>query len=461
MRTDFSTALVAALFVLAADPTSPQAPVPVGGEFLVNTFTPGHQTYSTVGVDADGDFVVVWRSSDGDAFGIFARRFNASGAAQGGELQINAYTTGDQAQPVVDMSAAGDFVVSWQSFGQDGDQEGIFTRRFSSGGTAVTAELMVNTITANIQRLPSVAIEGNGDFVVVWEANFQDGASFGVFARRFSSAGIAQGGEFRTNSYTPNSQRLAAVDLDADGDFVVTWNSSAQDGNAYGVFAQRFSSAGGPLGPEFQVNSTFTSQQIFPRVGLDSDGDFVVVWLSDDGGSYGVFGRRFSSSGTPLGAEFPINSYTPTDQSTASVALEGDGDFAVSWKDNGQDGSGYGVFVKRFKSSGVPQNLDLRVNTTTSDDQTLPGVGVDADGDFVVTWTGVQGPFTDIFAQRFDVPLTIDVDGDGQYLPLTDGLLLLRFGFGFSGNTLVAGAVGPGCTRCDVPSITAYLQGLV
>jgi hypothetical protein len=461
MRTGFSSALGAVLFVLAAHSTSAQAPAPVGGEFLVNAFTTGHQTYSTVGVDSDGDFVVVWRSFDGDAFGVFARRFSASGVAQGFEFQINAYTTGDQAQPIVDMTAAGDFVVAWQSFGQDGDQEGVFTRRFSSAGAALTAELMVNTITANIQRLPSVAVEGDGDFVVVWEANFQDGGGFGVFARRFSSAGLAQGGEFRANSFTPSAQRLAAVDLDADGDFVVTWNSSGQDGNAYGVFAQRFNSAGGPLGPEFQVNSTFTSSQIFPRVGVDADGDFVVVWLSNDGGSYGVFGRRFASSGTPLGVEFPINSYTPTDQSTASIALETDGDFVVSWKDNGLDGSGYGVFARRFKSSGVPQNLDLRVNSTTSGDQTLPGIGVDADGDFVVTWTAVMGPFTDIFAQRFDVSPAIDIDGDGQFLPLTDGLLVLRYGFGFTGNTLITGAVGGGCTRCDAPSITAYLQSLV
>jgi hypothetical protein len=55
----------------------------------------------------------------------------------------------------------------------------------------------------------------------------------------------------------------------------------------------------------------------------------------------------------------------------------------------------------------------------------------------------------------------IDVDGDGLYLPLTDGLLLLRFAFGFSGNTLITGAVGPGCTRCDPPSITQYLQSLL
>ena len=60
------------------------------------------------------------------------------------------------------------------------------------------------------------------------------------------------------------------------------------------------------------------------------------------------------------------------------------------------------------------------------------------------------------------MPSLVDIDGDGLYLPLTDGLLLLRFSFGFSGaTTLITGAVSGSCTRCDAPSITAYLQTLL
>ena len=44
----------------------------------------------------------------------------------------------------------------------------------------------------------------------------------------------------------------------------------------------------------------------------DSSGNFVVVWMSDsqDGSSDGVFGQRYASSGTPLGPEFRVNTYT-------------------------------------------------------------------------------------------------------------------------------------------------------
>jgi hypothetical protein len=54
----------------------------------------------------------------------------------------------------------------------------------------------------------------------------------------------------------------------------------------------------------------------------------------------------------------------------------------------------------------------------------------------------------------------MDVDGDGTTQPLTDGLLELRWLFGFSGNVLVNDAVGMGCTRCTAAEIEAFLQAL-
>ena len=38
--------------------------------------------------------------------------------------------------------------------------------------------------------------------------------------------------------------------------------------------------------------------------------------------------------------------------------------------------------------------------------------------------------------------------------PLTDGLLVLRHLFGFTGATLTGGALGDGCTRCLAADIT-------
>jgi hypothetical protein len=54
----------------------------------------------------------------------------------------------------------------------------------------------------------------------------------------------------------------------------------------------------------------------------------------------------------------------------------------------------------------------------------------------------------------------VDVDGNGRFEPLTDGLLMLRYAFGFRGAVLVNGAVGVGCARCDASSLEPYLASL-
>ena len=111
---------------------------------------------------------------------------------------------------------------------------------------------------------------------------------------RLLAQGVPQGPEFRVNTYTTAKQAGASVASDSAGNFVVAWRSLAQDGSGYGVFAQRYSSTGLPLGGEFQVNSATNSDQLGPSVAFDSAGNFVVAWMGQDG-SYEVFGQRYGS----------------------------------------------------------------------------------------------------------------------------------------------------------------------
>jgi len=58
--------------------------------------------------------------------------------------------------------------------------------------------------------------------------------------RRLLSA-VPSGLEFQVNTYTTGQQLDASVAMDADGDFVVAWTSDGQDGNGHGIYAQRYS----------------------------------------------------------------------------------------------------------------------------------------------------------------------------------------------------------------------------
>ncbi len=324
------------------------------------------------------------------------------------EFQVNSYTSFAQFLPSVAAGASGAFVVAWES-GQDGQNNGVFARFLSTSGATLGSEFQVNTYTTGGQRYPSVATAADGDFVVVWESG-QDGSGNGVFARRFSSAGTALASEFQVNTYTPSGQDRASVASDADGDFLVAWQSFGQDGSSHGVFARGFSSAGTPLEEEFRANTTTTNIQRGASVAADAGGRFVIAWqdAARDGAGFGVFARRVSSTGVPLASEFQVNTTTAGDQFDPSVAADGLGHLVIAWQDSVRDGSSYGVFAQRFVTAVI----------------------------------------------------TMDIDGDGAAEPLTDGLLVLRYLFGFRGATLVTGAVGGGCTRCDAPAIEGYIASL-
>src|SRR5687768_13869952 len=79
-----------------------------------------------------------------------------------------------------------------------------------------------------------------------------------------ASAQTPARGEFRVNTYTTGNQGGARAAMEPDGDFVVVWTSNGQDGDGYGVFGQRFAAGGAPRGSEFQINKITTQFQVQP-----------------------------------------------------------------------------------------------------------------------------------------------------------------------------------------------------
>ena len=112
----------------------------------------------------------------------------------GPELQVNTYTTNDQARPAVAADAAGNFVVVWDSVGQDGNGQGVFARFHDATGAPIgAAEFRVNSYTTGDQRTPRIAATPSGEFIVVWESWGQDGPAGAIFARRYDGAGTPLG----------------------------------------------------------------------------------------------------------------------------------------------------------------------------------------------------------------------------------------------------------------------------
>ena len=200
------------------------------------------------------------------------------------------------------------------------------------------AEYLVNDFTTGNQLDPDVAINAAGDYVVVWEGQYQDGDGYGVFGRRYGANGLALDDSFQINSTTAGTQADPAIAMDPAGTFVVTWRSP--DGDDEGVFARQFDAAGVPLAPEYRVNTYTTSRQIRPEIAMNDSGDYVIVWESnlrppDDThrADWNVCGRAYDFDGTPRSEEFTVS--RDVHGHNATVAMDESGDFTVAYSRSG------------------------------------------------------------------------------------------------------------------------------
>lgn len=337
-----------------------------GGEIAVNTTTANSQQNPDIASGANGKYIVVWESfeQDGDDYGIYGKLYNEDGTVAKGEFLINTTTAYGQRFPSVGMNANGDFVVVWMSDGQDGSGHGIYAQQFGADGSPTDTEFLVNTTTAGQQRFPKVAVAGTGEFVITWESDSD------VSAQRYASDGNAAGNEFTVNSTTADQQAYPAIDIAPDASFVITWQSFGQDGDGFGVYAQRFGADGTALGSETKINTTNSKHQIEPDIAIRSTGDYMITWSSygQDGDNYGIYMQQFTADGTALYSETQLNSQTANGQRYSAVAANEAG-YAIIWTTESTDGTLTDIKTQWFTDFGWYIGSETFANTTTANRQ--------------------------------------------------------------------------------------------
>ncbi|MCS7239389.1 MAG: hypothetical protein NZ899_14150, partial [Thermoguttaceae bacterium] len=378
----------------------------------------------------DGDFDGVPGTNVAAGSGAHGYLFNfgvTTALAQfGGEFRINEstgfiqrfvpqYGTGlgyEKSTQSVAVDADGDYVVVWVSYGQDNPAEplgaGVYMRIFDRNNNPLTPEILVNETVEGDQRNPSVAIDADGDIVVVWESRGDNvDGSLGIWARRFDSRGRALGGQFLVNTNTQQDQFNPAVAVDEFGNFVVVWVSVGQPTSYFNdIRGQLFNHRGERIGGEFRVNVAnipgVAGVELNPTVARSANGNFVVIWEQVAGIVNGVVvdttlvGRLFGPTGTPLTAEFRVDTgagaggaETFRTARNARAVMDEAGGFLVVWEAySGAPVTHYDVFWRRFDAAGNAVAAGQANMVQFDLAQVNPAVAVDADGDFVVVWNG-------------------------------------------------------------------------
>ncbi len=268
----------------------------------------------------NGLVVVVWggfnQLSLNSMQDVFGQLFSPAGLKIGGEFLVNQFTPFNQRSPAIAPLASGGFVIAWVSEQQRNAPPNlgstsasytpsgvvasrasvdIFARLFDASGAPLGDEFLVNT-GSDVCANPSIAPAPDGGFMIAWSQKDMNVQTNGwdVFSRPFSSAGVG-GTVRRINTWVFGDQR--GPQLSAAGtNFLALWTSFGQDGSDEGVFGQFLQADGSPSGAELQVNTTTVGSQKQPALGSDNYGRFLAVWTSFalPSHSFDLFAKAFA-----------------------------------------------------------------------------------------------------------------------------------------------------------------------
>jgi hypothetical protein len=264
---------------------------PITDEFGVNAHVAGRQLYPRVTACANGVFAVVWESRQPDeTISVRGRLFDSAGVAVGDEFLVDEGLWKCR-YPDVAADGAGGFATVWM---RDRSSKAIYARLFDAKGAAMGAPLAVSTAGIASVTRPSIAMNETGDFVVVWDGDPKLASLDDIHARRYGPGGMPRSGSFVVNAYRDGRQQWPRVAMGTGGGFVVVWQHE-DDNSEFGadVAAQHFDRNGQPCSSEGILNSHVDGKQRYPVVAMSRHGAAIAAWESDDqdGSGYGIFAR--------------------------------------------------------------------------------------------------------------------------------------------------------------------------
>jgi len=374
----------------------------VGDEFQVNQNKDSRQLQPVATFSASGKAMVVWEN---DIHGILGRFYDRKGALSGEiTLVANRNLPGIPAHgevlvrkdPAVVSLPNGEFLVFWteekdylsldhfyesrQLLDQD-----VMGQRFDASGAPLGERFAVNSNTAGYQRRPRAVLKAGG-IVVVWESS-QDGRnSDSVQGRLLNRRGKPAGDEIRVDAGLVPEIWNTALAANAAGDFLVTWESTDDDGP--GVAARLFDMDGKALGSEFFVNAKTVGRQRRPAVIATQGGDFLVAWQGFQNKVYhGIYGQLISRAGARVGDEIQIGHGTGEVQIAPALALLPSGGIVAVWMDWINTWP-IGAYAVTLDSSGRPAGAEVRISQERLYPQYRISVAADDQGEVLATWEG-------------------------------------------------------------------------
>ncbi len=420
----------------------------VGGAFQISPSASTSNVYAAPAVTAlaNGAFAVAYLDADPTFTNPSTIDYNvvSSSGVVGSVQTVSGATTSayDLIAPAIATLSTGQFIIGWSTNPDSSYNSSIDGQTFSASGTASGSTPISISTGTGAYYAPSITALANGHYATAWAD--EDTGDVDQTVDGGSQSAVFAG----TSSVVAESANPVSVATLSNGNYVTVWNEDNYNTGTSNIYAEIYNSSGQSQGAAFLVDTATTDFADNPTVAALSNGGFVVTWKAFDDSSalasvsastygtldsgdptagdfggadgMGIFGRRYSSSGTAIDATpFQVNQYSANNQDSPDVVGTSNGGFAAIWINNsipeGTTPSASGVDLRILTTSptidsatynastGVLAVTGVNFTTTATDfqstDLTLTGEGG-------ITYTLTGGTVSGNTSTSFNVTLT-------------------------------------------------------
>lgn len=414
---------------------------------LVNSATAGDQQPPLIAALSGGGWDVVWSSSADQ--GVYVQRYDASGAAVGGQAEI-AHVSAGGVQAVSGL-AGGGLAVLYTDDAASGST--VFVQRLDGSGAPAGAPLAVASSADHSVPVSGDGVQAlpGGGWLVTYHQEFlppspmQNGT---LYAQAFDASGAAIGSAVTVTQLTGELASSTTV-LPAGG-WLTAWSAFVDPNDGLETFTKQFA-PGGAVVNGATINPNVGVSEVSPSDAVLPNGDSVVVWSASTQ-TPALQAQFFDANGTALGGAFTL---AGTDGVLAGIAPQvtvlAEGGFLVSWEHVETVSAAGGpvtysgdVRAQYFDAAGHASGATVQIEPAQTAVNQYPAlqwnVTATPDGGFVVAedWRSATTGL-DVYTQKFSPVGAGAAPGGGQSIVGTPGNDILTGG---SGNDTLVGAGG-------------------
>lgn len=271
------------------------------------------------------------------------------GGLYASDIKINDDTgTADQTSPCVAMSLSGQTVMCWQD--QRDDKNRVFFQIFGRNGFELTNNQPVEEDASKEQFNPSLAIDGHGRFIIVWQ-NDEDENATDVYYRRFAANGQPLENPVNlTLKWAPTHHYSPDVDMNIEGKFVIVLIGKDSAGKT-SVYHSLRNVDGIPASQGVLIDGALSA----PKVSSNDLGQFAVTACDQSSSAFKkVLAQAFDNEGAPTMAvqQVSVRTIQKNHAQQPDISIANNGDFLVCWQYcTSSSGFPWHIYSRYYESS--------------------------------------------------------------------------------------------------------------